>query len=158
MRLLSQNNLQLLWGLLVAVAMALLTVTVFGLFAHEGPWRTVNYLVRKIESTMPSVSPPPAVHSAAAVSSESTTRPVAVAASGGAARSTNAIAPGAAPNAGAALRQVLSQYHDNPNATTTVTLSSSGKISTAHEGALTVQDGMSPEAYKDGAVMSGGKP
>jgi len=53
MKLISQNTLQMFSGVVVAAALALLTVAVFALFAHEGPWRTLDYLVRKLETPLP---------------------------------------------------------------------------------------------------------
>lgn len=160
MKLLSQNTLQMLRGMLVAAAMALLTMTVFALFAHEGPWRTVAYLVRKLESPLPSASQATAPRpSSVAASGQAAHAPPAASSGGGAGSgsgSVTGIAAGSAPSAGAALRQVLSEYRDNPNATTTVTLSSGGRISTGHEGALTVQDGVPSGAFQDSTQSRGG--
>jgi len=66
---------------------------------------------------------------------------------------------GPAPNNAAdALRQLLGTYHDNPNATMTVSLSTSGKISTQHQGSLTVNDGLNVKAMKGATLMTGNGP
>jgi len=166
MKLISQNTLQMFSGVVVAAALALLTVAVFALFAHEGPWRTLEYLVRRLETPLP--SPAPVTRSSSPASTPAPSPQAAAPApsgggggngggggGGGGGAATGGIASGAAPGAAAALRQVLSEYRDNPNATTTVTVSSGGQISTGHEGGLTVQDGMPAQAYRDGTIMTG---
>lgn len=153
MRLLSARNLQLLWGVLVALALALLTVGVVAFFAHEGPWSLDALL--SLPSRRPTLEGRPVPAAAPLPAAQASTAPSpAVRPPPG----PTAVAPpppmAPAANAAEALRQVLGDYHDDANHTRSVTLTSSGKITSQQSAALTVDDGLSAQALQRGTGVS----
>ncbi len=154
MRLLSAKNLQLLWGALVALALALLTVGVVAFFAHEGSWSLDG--IRSWQIRRPAPEPRPAAAAAAPAAQAS-------AAAKPAAQRPAPLPPAAPPppkappaNAAEALRQVLSDYRDDATHTRSVTLTSTGKITSQERAGLTVDDGLPAQSMQQGTSISGG--
>jgi hypothetical protein len=167
----STDNADLVRGLLIALGLIVLCAGAFLLVARNGHSHEPDIIDRVLTIMTPPEPKPEKKKPAPAAGAAGAANP---AAAGGAPASADG-GPGTpsgpdssagnaaglrpvAHTAAQALRQVLQDYRDDPKRTTTITISSTGRISQAKPGPLTAHDGLPMSALKGSTVLTGAVP
>ncbi len=148
------DNLQTSWGALGALVVVLLALALLALLARGGSWSggILQWQFNRPPAVeQPAPAPPPASQATAPTAARLPPRREPPAAP---------VPPPPKPppaNAADALRQVLNDYHGDPTRTSSVTVSSTGKITVHRDTGLTVDDGLSMQSIDHGTVVSGAR-
>jgi hypothetical protein len=168
------DNADLVRGLLIALGLIALSAGAFLLVAHSGHNRKPDIIDRVMTMMAPpppkaeKKKPPPAAGAewsanpaamggAAGGAGAGDGGPSGAAGGGGSASAAAGLRP-VAHNAAQALHQVLQDYRNDPNKTSTVTISSTGRISQATPGQLTAHDGLPMSALNGSILLTTGAP